>query len=110
MPLFKMRAKFELGSQFTDIRLASTWRFFQVLEAANFLRFANMKAELMPVKTMMGQSHVQIMIQKVRPSRTEACADLFSLSGPSLNRCRLEKVANPKQIPKERYVEITICS
>ena len=88
--------------------LKSSW--FQILVAASFLRLAKITAELMPVNTRMGQSHVQIMIQKVRPSRTEACSGFFSLSGPSLNRCRLEKVANPKQIPRNKYKSITICS
>jgi hypothetical protein len=45
-----------------------------------------MNAVLMPVSTKMGQSHVDIKIQKERPSSAELASVLSDLVGPSLNR------------------------
>ena len=51
------------------------------------LRLARMRAELRPVRIMMGHKKVQTMAHKVRAPRVEPPSDVSTWCGPSLKRC-----------------------
>ncbi len=57
---------------------------------------------LTPVTNMIGHKNVQTMVQNARLASEDACTDSSALCGPSLNKCREENVARPKQAPKVR--------
>ena len=65
-------------------------------------RFARTQAVLTPVSNMIGHKNVQTMVQNARLASEDACTDSSALCGPSLNKCREENVARPKQAPKAR--------
>ncbi len=75
--------------------LINGWNMAQV-RARNYffwdfcLRLKSIQAVFIPVMTMIGQSRVQSMIQKVRLIKEGVCSDSFVFWGPSLNKCLFE--------------------